>query len=45
MRAMELLATGRSISYSAFESGFSSESAFIAFFKDMTGITPGNWIK
>ncbi|MFJ7285246.1 AraC family transcriptional regulator [Pseudomonas sp. NPDC099000] len=45
MRAMELLATGRSISYSAFETGFVSDSAFIAFFKDMTGITPGNWLK
>ena len=34
MRAMELLATGRSISYCAFELGFASDSAFIAFFKD-----------
>lgn len=45
MRAMELLATGRNISYSAFETGFASDSAFIAFFKDMTGITPGHWLK
>ena len=40
MRAIELLATGRSLSYSAFELGFASDSAFIAFFKHMTGRTP-----
>lgn len=40
MRAIELLATGRSLSYSAFELGFASDSAFIAFFKQMTGFTP-----
>ncbi|MFJ4247061.1 AraC family transcriptional regulator [Pseudomonas sp. NPDC089741] len=45
MRAMELLATGRSLSYCAFESGFASDSAFIAFFKVMTGSTPGHWLK
>ena len=45
MRAMELLATGRSLSYCAFESGFASDSAFIAFFKTMTGSTPGHWLK
>ncbi|MBK5414352.1 AraC family transcriptional regulator [Pseudomonas sp. TH31] len=45
MRAMELLATGRSLSYSAFELGFASDSAFIAFFKDMTSVTPGTWLK
>lgn len=45
MRAMELLATGRDLSYSAFELGFASDSAFIAFFKDMTGITLGAWLK
>ncbi|RAI67215.1 AraC family transcriptional regulator [Pseudomonas fluorescens] len=45
MRAIELLSTGRNIGYSAFELGFASDSAFIAFFKDMTGITPGDWLK
>ena len=45
MRAMELLATGRSLSYSAFELGFASDSGFIAFFKDLTGTTPGAWLK
>ncbi|MHC8352084.1 AraC family transcriptional regulator [Pseudomonas sp. RT4P38] len=45
MRAIELLATGRNIGYSAFDLGFASDSAFIAFFKDMTGITPGHWLK
>ncbi|MBK5351679.1 helix-turn-helix transcriptional regulator [Pseudomonas sp. TH41] len=45
MRAIELLSTGRNIGYSTFELGFSSDSAFIAFFKDMTGFTPGTWLK
>ena len=45
MRAIELLATGRNIGYSTFELGFASDSAFIAFFKDMTGLTPGDWLK
>ncbi|MHC8332197.1 AraC family transcriptional regulator [Pseudomonas sp. LB3P25] len=45
MRAIELLATGRNIGYSAFALGFASDSAFIVFFKDMTGLTPGNWLK
>lgn len=45
MRAIELLSTGRSLSYSAFELGFSSDSAFIAFFRDLTGTTPGAWLK
>jgi AraC-like DNA-binding protein len=44
MRAMELLATGRNLGYCAFELGFASDSAFIAFFKSMTGSTPGNWL-
>ncbi|QIH09775.1 MULTISPECIES: helix-turn-helix transcriptional regulator [unclassified Pseudomonas] len=45
MRAIELLATGRSISYSAFELGFASDSIFIAFFKAMTGTTPRAYFK
>ena len=45
MRAIELLATGRNISYSAFELGFASDSAFIAFFKAMTGTTPGVYFR
>ena len=45
MRAMELLATGRSLSYCSFELGFASDSAFIAFFKATTGSTPGQWLK
>ncbi|MGY2442443.1 AraC family transcriptional regulator [Pseudomonas sp. SDO52101_S400] len=45
MRAMELLATGRNLGYCAFELGFASDSAFIAFFKTMTGTTPGNWLR
>lgn len=45
MRAMELLATGRNAGYCAFELGFASDSAFIAFFKAMTGTSPGAWVK
>lgn len=45
MRAMELLATGRNLGYCAFDLGFASDSAFIAFFKSMIGSTPGAWLK
>ncbi|CRM48328.1 MULTISPECIES: AraC family transcriptional regulator [Pseudomonas] len=45
MRVIELLATGRSISYCAFELGFTSDSALIAFFKHMTGTTPRGYFK
>jgi AraC-like DNA-binding protein len=45
MRAIELLATRRNIDYSAFDLGFASDSTFLAVFKDMTGITPGAWLK
>ncbi|MCK1793156.1 AraC family transcriptional regulator [Pseudomonas violetae] len=45
MRAMELLSTGRNIGYCSFELGFGSDSAFIAFFREMAGVTPGNWLK
>lgn len=44
LRAIELLATGRSLSYSASELGFASDSAFIAFFKHMTGRTPRTYL-
>ncbi|WP_415761984.1 AraC family transcriptional regulator [Pseudomonas sp. CP4] len=43
MRAIELLVTGRRLGYCAFELGFASDSAFIAFFKSITGSTPGQW--
>ena len=45
MRVIELLATGRSIGYCAFELGFASDSALIAFFKGMTGTTPRGYFK
>ncbi|MBF6029087.1 helix-turn-helix transcriptional regulator [Pseudomonas sp. P115] len=45
MRVIELLATGRSIGYCAFDLGFASESALIAFFKGMTGTTPRGYFK
>lgn len=45
MRVIELLATGRSLGYCAFELGFASDSALIAFFKGMTGSTPRGYFK
>lgn len=45
MRVIELLATGRSLGYCAFELGFASDSALIAFFKHMTGATPRSYFK
>ena len=45
MRPIELLVTGQSIGYTAFDLGFASDSAFIAFSNDMTGITPSAWLK
>ncbi|KMT52693.1 AraC family transcriptional regulator [Pseudomonas fildesensis] len=45
MRVIELLATGRSLGYCAFELGFASDSALIAFFKSMTGTTPRGYFK
>lgn len=45
MRAIELLATGHSIAFCAYELDFASESALIAFFKGMTGTTPRGYFK
>ncbi|MGX5797515.1 AraC family transcriptional regulator [Pseudomonas sp. E2-15] len=45
MRVIELLASGRSLGYCAFELGFASDSALIAFFKGMTGTTPRGYFK
>lgn len=45
VRVIEVLATGRSLGYCAFELGFASDSALIAFFKGMTGTTPRGYFK
>lgn len=45
MRAIELLATGKSYGYTATMLGFQSESAFVAFFKGMMGCTPREFLK
>lgn len=45
MRAIELLAIGRNLGYCAFELGFASDSALIAFFKSMTGNTPRGYLQ
>lgn len=45
MQVIELLATGRNVGYCAFELGFASDSALIAFFKRMTGTTPRGYLK
>jgi AraC-like DNA-binding protein len=44
MRAIELLATGRSITYTAAELEFSSDSVFISFFRKMLGTTPRSYL-
>ena len=45
MRLIELLTSGRNLGYCAFELGFASDSALIAFFKGMTGTTPRGYFK
>lgn len=44
LKGVELLATGSSLSFTAHELGFSSDSAFIAFFKKLAGMTPRAYI-
>lgn len=44
LKAVDLLAAGLSISFVASELGFASDSAFIAFFRQMTGETPRRYI-
>jgi len=44
LRAVDLLASGMSITRVASELGFASDSAFIAFFRQMTGETPRRYI-
>lgn len=43
MKAVELLATGQRITDTAQSLGFASDSAFIYFFRTMTGETPGQY--
>ncbi len=43
MKAVEMLATGERISDTAQALDFSSDSAFIYFFRTMTGMTPGRY--
>ncbi|MGG4773952.1 AraC family transcriptional regulator [Alcaligenaceae bacterium 429] len=45
VRAIELLAIGKSYGYTATMLGFQSESAFVAFFKGMLGSTPREYLK
>lgn len=44
LRAVDLLACGRSVTSIAFDLGFASDSAFIAYFRQMTGETPGRYV-
>lgn len=44
LRAVDLLGSGANSSRVAFDLGFSSDSAFIAFFKQMTGTTPRRYL-
>lgn len=43
MKAVELLATGERITATAQVLDFASDSAFIYFFRTMTGMTPGRY--
>ncbi|AGC44018.1 AraC family transcriptional regulator [Myxococcus stipitatus DSM 14675] len=45
LKAVDLLASGESVSGVASELGFASDSAFIAFFRQMTGETPGRYLR
>jgi AraC-like DNA-binding protein len=45
LRGVELIVLGHPVSYAALELGFSSDSAFITFFKQMLGCTPGAYLK
>lgn len=44
MKAVELLATGARVTDAASALGFASDSAFIYFFRSMTGETPGGYM-
>ncbi|MEI2386614.1 helix-turn-helix transcriptional regulator [Breoghania sp. JC706] len=44
LRAVDKLASGQSVTGVAFDLGFSSDSAFIAFFRQMTGETPRRYL-
>lgn len=44
LRSVDLLANGATLTETAFDIGFSSDSAFIAFFRKMTGHTPHRYI-
>ncbi len=43
MKAVELLSTGHRITDTAQALGFASDSAFVSFFRTMTGTTPGKY--
>lgn len=45
LKAMEMLAEGKSISIVAQQLEFISDSAFIAFFRQLTGVTPARYIR
>ncbi|GEL72014.1 helix-turn-helix domain-containing protein [Myxococcus virescens] len=45
LRAVDLLASGENVSGVAFDLGFASDSAFIAFFRQMTGETPRRYLR
>ncbi|MBT2341960.1 MULTISPECIES: AraC family transcriptional regulator [Pseudomonas] len=45
MRAIELMTTGCSLAHTATELEFSTDTAFIVFFKNMTGRTPKGFFK
>lgn len=44
LRALELLASGRSVTTIALDLGYDNASAFIALFRHMFGVTPGQYV-
>ena len=45
LKSIEQLSTGDAVTKIAFDLGFASDSAFIAFFKDQMGETPGHYAR
>ena len=45
LKSIEQLSTGGSVTQLASDLGFASDSAFIAFFKEQTGLTPGQYAR
>jgi len=45
MRSLQLLAAGEKITHVALEAGYSTPSAYIAMFRKILGVTPGQYFQ